>query len=165
MIVGDGPYRPDLERLTRQLGLERQVVFAGFVAAEDLPSYYRAADVMVMPSREFAGNLPVEGFGISYVEASACGVPVIGGRGGGTEESIVDGVTGIRVDPHQPDEVADAVIELLRDPELAARMARAGPPQARTFEWSAQARRLREFLDRVLMVRPEPGPASGTAKR
>ncbi len=148
LIVGDGPYRPDLERLTRRLGLEDRVVFAGFVPEGDLPSYYRAADVVAVPSREVTEGVPIEGFGIVYVEAGACGTAVVGGRGGGTDESIEDGVTGFRVDPNDTSALADAVVRLLKDRELAQRFGRAGRERAvKLFDWSIQAERLRAFLE------------------
>jgi phosphatidylinositol alpha-1,6-mannosyltransferase len=148
LVVGEGPHRPQLEKLVRESGLEGQVVFAGFVPERELPSYYRAADVLVMPSREFTAGLPIEGFGIVYVEAAACGTPAIGGTGGGTEESIADGVTGFRVDPHDPEAIADAVMRVLEDRELAERLGRAGRERAvREFDWSIQAERLRGLLE------------------
>ena len=147
LVVGEGPYRPALEALVRRLGLERHVFFAGHVPGSELPSYYRAADVMVVPSREFTAGAPAEGFGIVYVEAGACGTPVVGGRGGGTEESIADGVSGFRVDSDDPSAVAAAVLRILQDRELAERMGRAGRERAvDLFDWSMQAERLRDFL-------------------
>lgn len=151
LIVGAGPHRATLERKARELGLEGQVNFVGFVPASELPSYYRAADVMVVPSREFAAGLPIEGFGTVYVEANACGTPTIGGRGGGTEESIEDGVTGYRVDAEDPNAIARAALELLENQELARRFGRAGRERAvEQFDWSVQAARLRVFLERVV---------------
>jgi phosphatidylinositol alpha-1,6-mannosyltransferase len=148
LMVGDGPYKPDLERRIHELGLEDRVVFAGYVPADELPSYYRAADVVVVPSREFAADHPIEGFGIVYVEAAACGIPTVGGLGGGTEESIADGVSGFRVDAHDPEAIADATLKLLEDRELAIRFGRAGRERAvELFDWSTQAGRLRAFLE------------------
>jgi phosphatidylinositol alpha-1,6-mannosyltransferase len=150
LIVGDGPYRRELERLVSELGLEQHVTFAGFVPESELPSYYRAADAMVVPSREFRDGLPIEGFGIVYMEASACGTPVIGGRGGGTDESILDGETGYQVDQNDPEAVADAAIRLLEDRDLAERMGRNGHQRAvRGFDWKIQADKLRRFLEDV----------------
>jgi phosphatidylinositol alpha-1,6-mannosyltransferase len=150
LIVGEGPHRASLLGSVRRLGLERHVVFAGFVPSSELPSYYRAADVMVVPSREFAGGLPIEGFGIVYVEAGACGTPTIGGLAGGTEESIEDAVTGFRVDPNDPGAIADAALRLLADRELARRFGRAGRERAvRQFDWSIQAGRIRALLESV----------------
>jgi phosphatidylinositol alpha-1,6-mannosyltransferase len=151
VIVGEGPHRAALARSVRRLGLERQVVFAGFVPSAELPSYYRAADVMVVPSREFAVGLPIEGFGIVYVEAGACGTPTIGGLGGGTEESIADGVTGFRVDPNDPAAIASAALELLEDRALADRFGRAGRERAvNEFDWSIQAARIRASLESLV---------------
>jgi phosphatidylinositol alpha-1,6-mannosyltransferase len=151
LIVGEGPHRASLERTVKSQGLERHVVFAGFVPSSELPSYYRAADVMVVPSREFAAGLPIEGFGIVYVEAGACGTPAIGGLGGGTEESIEHAVTGFRVDPNDPEAIAEAVLKLLEDRELAGRFGRAGRERAvKQFDWSIQAVRIRAFLERVV---------------
>jgi phosphatidylinositol alpha-1,6-mannosyltransferase len=153
LIVGDGPYRRDLEALVRQLGLDDRVVFAGFVAEEELPSYYRAAAALVLPSREVIEGVPIEGFGIVYVEAGACGRPVIGGRGGGTDESIADGVTGFRVDEHDPVAVAEAAVRLLSHRDLAARMGAAGRERAVSeFDWALQAKRLAVFLDQLAGV-------------
>jgi phosphatidylinositol alpha-1,6-mannosyltransferase len=151
LIVGDGPYRTDLERLVRELGLENRVAFAGFVSEGELPSYYAAATALVLPSREVIPGIPIEGFGIVYVEAGACGRPVIGGRGGGTDESIADGVTGFRVDARDSAAVAEAAVRLLSDRELAERMGRAGRERAMAqFDWALQARRLASFLDGVV---------------
>lgn len=147
LVVGEGPYRPVLEELVRRLGLQRHVVLAGHVPGAELPSYYRAADVMVVPSREFTAGAAAEGFGIVYVEAGACGTPVVGGRGGGTAESIADGLSGFRVDSDDPSAVAAAVLRILQDRQLAERFGRAGRERAvELFDWSVQAERLRGFL-------------------
>ncbi len=122
-------------------------MFTGFVHESGLPSYYRAADVLAVPSREVTKDVPIEGFGIVYVEAGACGTPSIGGRGGGTNESIDDGVTGLRVDSDSPSEVAGATIQLLKDREMAQRFGRAGREFAvSNYDWSIQAKRLGGFL-------------------
>lgn len=150
VMVGDGPYRRELAALVAELGLEGDVIFAGHVPEDELPSYYRAADVVVVPSRDFIPGKPVEGFGMVYVEAGACGRPCIGGNAGGTEESIAEGVSGFRVDASDPAAVAAAALRLLRNPELARRMGEAGRERAvRLFDWSVQARRLLEGLESV----------------
>jgi phosphatidylinositol alpha-1,6-mannosyltransferase len=150
LIVGDGPFRPDLERLVGRLGLGGRVIFAGFVPEPELPAYYRAADLLAVPSREVIEDVPIEGFGIVYVEAGACGVPVVGGSGGGTDESIEDGVTGFRVDPNDPAAVASAVVRALEDRELAQRMGEAGRQRAvDLYDWKIQADGLRRFLEGV----------------
>lgn len=150
VIVGEGPFRPDLERLVARLGLQDRVIFAGFVPETELPAYYRAADVLAVPSREVIEDVPIEGFGIVYVEAGACGIPVVGGCGGGTDESIEDGVTGLRVDHNDPTAVASGVVRTLKDRELAQRMGRAGRQRAvDLYDWRIQADGLCRFLEAV----------------
>ncbi len=151
LIVGDGPHRDELERLAQDVGVAEHVVFAGFVPERDLPSYYRAAQAMAVPSREFRQGLPIEGFGIVYMEASACGTPVIGGLGGGTDESIADGVTGFRVEQSEPQSIAEAAVKLMDDRQLAETMGQNGRQRAvESFNWTIQAERLRAFLDDIV---------------
>ena len=134
LIVGDGPIRNELARLVQAHGLEEHVVFAGRVMEQDLPTYYQIADLLVMPSREIEGD--VEGFGIVFIEASACKVPVVGGASGGIEDAIVHGETGFLVDPLSVDEIAQAIITLLKDDDLAQAMGKAGRARAeRDFSW------------------------------
>jgi phosphatidylinositol alpha-1,6-mannosyltransferase len=83
-----------------------------------------------MPSRTLPGRGEIESFGISYLEAGACGKPVVAGRGGGTAEAVEDGVTGLLVDPWDPEDVARAVIRLLKDGDLARRLGMAGRQRA-----------------------------------
>ncbi len=128
LVVGDGPVRPQLQALARELAIDQHVIFVGALehTSPDLPCYYAACDVYVMPSRTLQERGEVESFGISFLEAGACGKPVVAGRGGGTVEAVQDGVTGLLVDPHDPEDVARAVIRLLTDTDLARRMGRAG---------------------------------------
>jgi phosphatidyl-myo-inositol dimannoside synthase len=122
------------------IGVPDSVVFAGRVTDEELPHYYAAYDVFIMPSRELNGD--IEGFGIVYLEAAAAGKPVIGGRSGGTDDAILDGVTGLRVDGTNSEEIAAAVIELLSDPQKAQAIGEAGYScVAADFTWDAVAQR------------------------
>ncbi len=153
VIPGTGPYEAALKGLARETGVEDRVLFPGWMDEEDLPSLYRAADVMAVPSREFQPGRPVEGFGIVFMEASACGTPVIGGNLGGTEESILEGVTGFRVPPEDTGAVASGIVRLLADPALAQQMGEAGAARARTeFAWPRLAGSLLDFLEEL------PGP-------
>ena len=147
LIAGDGPYRQDLERLTVALGLQDCVTFAGFVPDAELPALYAAADLFVQPSREAGGNTAIEGFGITLVEAGACGLPVIGGRTGGTGEAIADGDTGVLVDPYDPDALAAAMVRLLQDDAYARRLGEQARARAvHEFAWPVQTTRLQTFL-------------------
>jgi len=123
LFVGDGPYAPALKNLTQSRQVS-DVVFAGPVPWPELPGYYDAADVFAMPCRTRRRGLDVEGLGIVYLEASATGVPVVGGDSGGAPDAIVDGETGYVV-RDLPGVVA-RVTELLRDPAKARAMGEKG---------------------------------------
>jgi glycosyltransferase involved in cell wall biosynthesis len=107
VICGDGPDRPRLEAKVQKLGLGEQVVFTGFVDEARKADYYRLADAYVMPSRG-------EGFGIVFLEAMACGIPVMGSRVDGGREALLDGALGELVDPAQPEEVRAGVVRTLQ---------------------------------------------------
>ncbi len=106
LILGRGDDQPRLAALAVELGVNDRVIFAGFVATEDLAAHYNLADAYVMPSQE--------GFGIVYLEAMACGVPVLSGDADGSAEPLQDGRLGWRVPHRDPDEVAMATIEMLK---------------------------------------------------
>jgi phosphatidylinositol alpha-1,6-mannosyltransferase len=125
LIVGGGP----AERRLRGMASEappRSVFFAGQVPAAELPRYYAVGDVFAMPCRNRLGGLEVEGWGIVFVEAAACGRPVVVGDSGGARETLVDGETGFLVDGADMAQVADAVARLLEDPVMAGQMGKAG---------------------------------------
>jgi len=127
LVVGEGSARAELERLARQVGVEGRVRFLGRLSDPDLCRAYRSADVFAMPGRaELGPRAYGEGFGIVFVEAAAIGLPVVAGRAGGAPEAMVEGVTGLLVDPLDPEDVAGAVCRLLLDPSLARRMGAAG---------------------------------------
>ena len=125
VITGPGDDRA-LRAAAARLGVTDRVVFTGGVRHEQTPEFFAAADVFAMPCRDRRGGLEVEGLGIVFLEASACGLPVIVGRSGGAVDTVQDGVTGVVVDPNDVGAVATAAIELLTDPERAERMGRAG---------------------------------------
>jgi phosphatidylinositol alpha-1,6-mannosyltransferase len=128
LIVGDGPLRLKLQALAGELGVASCVSFVGAVEhdSSDLPRYYAACDVYVMPSRSLPGHGEVESFGISYLEAGACGKPVVAGRGGGVGEAVEDEVTGLLVDPLDVNAIAQAIVRVLKDEELARRLGENG---------------------------------------
>ena len=132
LIIGDGPLRLQLQALARELGVARHVSFVGAIEhdSSDLPRYYSACDVYVMPSRSLLDHGEVESFGISYLEAGACGKPVVAGRGGGVEEAVEDGGTGLLVDPLDVNEIAQAIMKVLKDEELARRLGENGRKRA-----------------------------------
>ena len=150
LLVGDGPYRPRLERLATQAP-EGSVVFAGQVSEDVLPRYYRAGDVFAMPCRNRLGGLEVEGWGNVFIEAAACGRPVVVGDSGGARESLVPGTTGLLVEGADEAAVADAIGGLLSDPARADGMGHAGRERVeRDFTWSRAAAELVDGLRRAV---------------
>ena len=120
VIAGRGP-EPELARLktlARDLGVSDQVVFWGYVPAEQMRTCYNACDIYVMNSRIIDRNQDVEGFGITFLEASACAKPVIGGNSGGIPDAVAEGVSGYLVDPEDIDALAERLRKLITDPEL-----------------------------------------------
>jgi phosphatidylinositol alpha-1,6-mannosyltransferase len=149
LLVGGGPYRSTLERLVRDAGLSRDVVFTGSVPWDDLPAHYAAGDVYAMPCRTRRRGLDVEGLGIVYLEASATGLPVVAGDSGGAPDAVRDGETGFVVGGRDLATVADRVATLLDDRALAERMGAAGRAWVETeWRWEAQAERMRRLLER-----------------
>ncbi|MBC5991626.1 glycosyltransferase family 4 protein [Pontibacter sp. SD6] len=111
IIVGkydQGEYRR-INSLTKELGVEDHVLLTGFVPEVELTDHFLLGDVYTMPSRE-------EGFGIVYIEAMACGLPVIAGNADGSVDALDHGKLGTLIDPTNSVELADATVALLRDP-------------------------------------------------
>jgi phosphatidylinositol alpha-1,6-mannosyltransferase len=154
LLVGDGPYAGDLRRLARQLNVGDAVVFAGPVPWPELPGYYDAGDVFAMPCRTRRAGLDVEGLGLVYLEASAAGLPVIGGDSGGAPDAILDGESGYVV--RDVAGTAARVIELLTDPGKARAMGEKGLAWVdREWRWDHAAARLTSILDPI-----QPTPAT-----
>jgi phosphatidylinositol alpha-1,6-mannosyltransferase len=148
LVVGSGPYGPDLRRLADQVGVADCVTFAGAVPWEELPAYYDAGDVFAMPCRTRRRGLDVEGLGIVYLEASATGLPVIGGDSGGAPDAIADGETGYVVGGQDVAALSDRLIALLEDPAGAKAMGEKGRAWVeRDWNWDVVATRLRTLID------------------
>ncbi|MDO8744648.1 MAG: glycosyltransferase family 4 protein [Candidatus Brocadiaceae bacterium] len=140
MIVGKGREEQRLKSLADNLKLQDHVIFTGFVADESLPDYYNLCDIFVLPNRETESNDQLkgdyEGFGVVFLEASACGKPVIAGNSGGSCEAVVDGITGLMVDPRSEDDIAHTIERILEDKSFAGRLGMAGRNRAKKeFDW------------------------------
>jgi phosphatidyl-myo-inositol dimannoside synthase len=147
LLMGGGPYRNRLERLASQLGVAGSVIFAGPVPGAELPAYYDAGDVFAMPCRTRRRGLDVEGLGIVYLEASATGLPVIGGDSGNAPDAIRAGETGYVVTGRSPAEVADRLTHLLADPAGARAMGEKGMAWVdQEWRWDLVAHRLEQIL-------------------
>ena len=150
IIVGDGPYRKHLEKLTDDLGLRDNVHFTGKVDQDQLANWYAAGDVFAMPCRTRVGGWDVEGLGIVFLEASATGLPVVVGDSGGAVDALLDGVTGFLVNGNNVSEISDRLSQLLSDQELARRMGAAGRSWVmQEWTWEHSFKRLDSLLSGV----------------
>ncbi|OLT45145.1 alpha-(1-2)-phosphatidylinositol mannosyltransferase [Saccharomonospora sp. CUA-673] len=148
LIVGGGPYRPQLTALAEHEDVVDDVVFTGSVPAEELPAHYTAGDVFAMPARTRGKGLDVEGLGIVYLEASATGLPVVAGNSGGAPETVRDEVTGHVVDGRKREQLVDTLSSLLADPVRARAMGEAGRAWVTEhWRWDVLAARLAALLD------------------
>lgn len=139
LIAGDGNDRPRLEVKARELGVSDHVVFAGFVPESEKADVYRLADVFVMPGRG-------EGFGFVFLEAMACGIPVVASRLDGSYEAVRSGMLGRAVDPNDRTSLVKAIHEALEEP-------RAIPDGLDYFAFPEFKRRLHTELQRVVKSR------------
>ena len=131
LIAGDGPDRDMLERLAADLGVADGVTFVGWLHHDQLPSFFNGLDVFCALSR-----LDSESFGVAVLEASACGVPVIGSNIGGLPETIQHGKTGLLVSKELPREAAECLTTLFEDNELRHRLGQAGRAfVAERYDW------------------------------
>lgn len=147
VMIGEGPYLSYLENRRKLLGLEEKVTFIGRIQYADLPTYICVGDLFVMPSRSRLAGLEVEGLGIVYLEASACGLPVIAGNSGGAPDAVLAGETGLVVDGTKVNDVASAVVELLSDPMRSQRMGKRGREWiVQEWRWEIWASRFAQLL-------------------
>jgi len=139
VIGGSGPERAEIERRIERDALSN-VHLVGYVPDEDLPDYYRAADVFVLPTRT------AEGFGLVLMEAAACGVPSIATDSGAPREIVDEGVTGLLVPPGAPSELAAAIARLRASPETVAAMGRAALAKSAELTWERSIDTLESIL-------------------
>jgi phosphatidylinositol alpha-1,6-mannosyltransferase len=148
LITGRGPYAKTLRQLAEQGGVASSVIFTGPVPQDELPAHYAAGDVFSMPCRTRRGGLDVEGLGIVYLEASATGLPVVGGDSGGAPDAIIEGETGYVVGGRDVKALSDRLIALLQDPAGARAMGEKGRAWVeRDWNWDVIANRLRTLID------------------
>lgn len=135
VVAGEGPQRAALEAMAG-----KAVRFLGAVAAAEMPALYRLAALVALPNRAEPGE--ADGLPLVLLEAMASGVPVLAGRAGGTAEAVRAGETGLLVDGEDTGAIAAAVLAVLEDPALAARLAAGGLALARSRGWDARARQV-----------------------
>ena len=147
VFVGEGPHRRELDRLVKRHNLENSVRFIGRVNYKDLPKYFSLGNVFAMPSRNRLFGLEVEGLGIVYLEASACGLPVIAGDSGGAPDAVIEGETGYVVDGNDIESIAARAIELLGDPNLRARLGQRGRNWVEAeWNWDIWSKRFNDLV-------------------
>jgi phosphatidylinositol alpha-1,6-mannosyltransferase len=139
-LIGIGEDHDYLINLARELGVSDRVHLLGHVSQEDLPRWYNACDVFAMPNREIDGDN--EGFGMVFIEAAACGKPVIAGSAGGTGSAVIDAVTGYRVDGAIGERILESIHKLLANDALLLAMGTAGLTRVgNEFDWKVVANR------------------------
>lgn len=139
LIVGTGPYKDELEALAAAEGVAGAVVFAGQVSDDELVDHYRLGDVFVMPNRAMPDG-DTEGFGLVFLEANGCGLPVIAGRDGGSTDAVQHGVNGLVVDGRSVDEIATAMLSLREDTVLHETLRQRALDTAARAGWEAKTR-------------------------
>jgi len=147
VVIGDGDFKKEYERMADSMGLKDSVIFAGGVSDEELSAYYSICDLFVMPSRveENERGIFSEGFGLVFLEANYFGKPVIGGEGG-CRDAVIDGKTGFIVNPKSPEDIAEKVLLLLRNDEMRKKMGEEGKKWAE----SVLPEDIRDFLLKIL---------------
>lgn len=136
IIVGNGPNLSSIAAEISTNKLSRQVELAGYIKSEELAIYLSAADAFIMPNKYLENDGSIEGFGIVFLEAAACGTCSIGGKSGGTSDAIVDGKTGFLVDGNDPLCIAEKIELLATDPTLRERLSNTAHERARKdFGW------------------------------
>lgn len=148
IIVGTGSEEDKLRKMVTGYDLDENVTITGFVPDEELIEYYNICDVFVMTSRYLKNEKSIEGFGLTFLEANSFGKPVIGGNTGGIPDAVVDGETGLLVDPENVKEIAESIIKLLSNKELAFRLGEKGKERIiKSYTWDKISRELRDQLD------------------
>jgi len=145
VFAGKGVMRDELEMLSKDLGIEKNVRFVGFVDDDLKGSYYKAADVFVLPS-----TMSTESFGIVNLEAMACSVPIVASKIGGIPDVVKDGENGLLVQPRNSDALADAIIYLLENEDIREKMGKNGREKVGDYSWKRIAEETEKVYYEVL---------------
>ena len=145
-LIGIGDEQGYLQELASEFNVAEHVHFLGHVSYEDLPRWYHACDLFVMPNRDIDGDS--EGFGLVFLEAAASGKPAIAGKAGGTSSAVVDGETGLLVDGENIPEIVATIEHVLRDTEFASEIGKTA--RLRVLENFIHKRRVDQLRDLAL---------------
>ncbi len=158
LIAGEGPLRETLETLIRDNALSSHVTLLGEVTDRALADLYALADLFALPNREMPDG-DTEGFGLVFLEANACGKPVVSGRAGGVVDAVKNGVNGLMVDGADIGAIAAAVIKILKDPDLHRKLAEGGIEAARQGDWRSRTADFLALCERLC------APAAAAAQK
>ena len=122
------------------------MIFAGSVPDHELVAHYALGDVFIMANRQMPDG-ETEGFGLVFLEANACGLPVIAGKAGGSVDAVTDQVNGLVVDGHDTAAIAQAIVTLFQDHALRRRLRSGGIDVAREAGWDLRVGRFLRFCD------------------
>ena len=145
VFAGDGVLRKELGELSKKLGCNKHVKFAGFVEEGLKPLYYKAADIFVFPS-----TMSMESFGIVNLEAMACSVPIVASRIGGIPDAVKDGENGLLVQPRNSEALANAIIYLLENEDVREKMEKNGKKKVEDYSWEKIAEETEKVYEGVL---------------
>ena len=143
LIAGTGEEKTNLKNIVKELNIEKNVKFLSWVSRKEKYSYYKSADVCILPSR-------FEGFGIALLEAMVCEKPIVASNVGGIPYIVEDGITGFLFEPDKVDDLANKMIILLKDEKLRKRMGDAGREKAKEFTWERVAEKTMQVYQEVI---------------
>jgi phosphatidylinositol alpha-1,6-mannosyltransferase len=153
VLVGGGSLRDELQAMAGAFDVADCITFAGAVDDTARDEWLDRSDVFAMPSRLMPSGVGGEGFGIVYLEAGAHGLPCVAGNVGGAVDAVIDGTTGILVDPTDHVAVANVISMLLTNRNLAARMGKAGRERAAAQSWERMVGEVDDLVERVVAER------------
>jgi phosphatidylinositol alpha-1,6-mannosyltransferase len=148
LIVGGGSYKQNLHKKMFDNNVHENVTLTGSVSWEDLPGFYAAGDLFVMPVRTRNLGFDVEGLGIVYLEASATGLPVIAGDSGGAPDAVLEGISGYVINAKQKNQLSEKIIELLLNPDLRNRLGKQGRSWIeKQWQWPSRHVQINKLLN------------------
>jgi phosphatidylinositol alpha-1,6-mannosyltransferase len=145
VIIGEGSERDGLEKLASDLGVSRNLLFAGQLQGAMKNAYLANSDVFVMPGSKIGRD--IEGFGMAYIEAACFGVPAVACRAGGAAEAVIHEHTGLVCDPDRPEQLQEAIRRLLSDRTLRERLGQNAQARSAGFHWPGKIREYISLLD------------------
>lgn len=140
LVIGDGPKKDWFLKEVQKLNMQNIVRFIGEMPHEELKNYYYFADLFVLLTHSDEGR--EEGLGLVFLEAAACGLPVIAGKSGGVEEAVINGQTGLVVDIHRGDkQIVESIVGLLKNEKYASQLGQQAQERMKSeFLWGKQLR-------------------------